>query len=197
MTALTTEAEFYDTHAATQGEDHPLYPMWRCAASWLDLRDPIFDLGCGAGGLALALTRTDWEGDYVGMDFSESSLELATLIRPGTAQSWEFVQADLRDDSPWDDIPGDAQFVMLEVLEHLEDDLSVIQRWVPPGHRLVFSVPNFHSTAHQRVFSSPQQAYERYSPLLTFTAWRLFALDPPPGRAVHLFDTRVRGDVWR
>lgn len=195
MSVAPTESGYYNKHAASVSLDHPLAPVWRQAAAWLHDADPVYDLGCGTAGLGIARTEREAKGHYTGVDFSRASVELAQLaVAPAT---W-FV-ADLRDEPPWlpEEIPGNAQFAATEVLEHLEADLAMIERWIPPGHRFIFSVPNYGSESHQRHFRSPGEAYKRYSPLLHFTAWRLFDLSPPRGRAVHLFDTIRRSDTWR
>lgn len=193
-----TEAAYYDLHATSQA-GHPLTPLWEEASRWCGT-DGVVDLGCGAGGFAL-LRVPDYDTKaYVGVDFSEASLDIARRAVRGAAGrrddvSW--VVADLRDDPPWKESQaGNWCYVATEVLEHLADDLDVIRAWVPPGHRLIFSVPNYPSESHQRHFPSPLSVYDRYSPLLEFVAWRLYDLAPPPGRAAFLFETRMRNDAW-
>lgn len=44
---------------------------------------------------------------------------------------------------------------MLEVLEHLSKDRKVLMR-LPKRSRIIFSVPNFDSASHVRVFHSEE-----------------------------------------
>lgn len=192
-------AEFYDTHAASQME-HALQPVWEEACRWIHMTVPITDLGCGPGGFALTLARWGYKGHYVGVDFSPASLLIARtdIEGLGIAMDYDLIQADLNRDPPWRNasISGSIEFTCFETFEHLDDDLGIIQRWVPPGHRLIFSVPNYPSEAHVRHFGGPGAVFARYAPLLHFARWSMIDLGPPRGRAVHLFDTTRRSDSW-
>ena len=51
--------------------------------------------------------------------------------------------------------------ICFEVLEHIQDDLGVLNR-IPRGTKLLLSVPNFDDPYHVRYFSSEKEVYERY-----------------------------------
>ena len=83
--------------------------------------------------------------------------------------------------------------VLLEVLEHLDDDLDALER-IPPGLPVVFSVPNFWSRAHVRRFLQPRDVFDRYGPLLDFDAWQVLAF-PAWGRRIHVFRATRRSEI--
>lgn len=61
------------------------------------------------------------------------------------------------------------RFVALEFLEHVEDDLGVIEA-VPKGALMVFSVPTYDAAGHVRCFASPEEVVDRYGKLLELQA---------------------------
>jgi len=201
LTAL--DASYYDDtvpiHTLETVGDHPLAPLWEAVSSAVK-NDDVYDLGCGPGPLALTLWLREYKGEYRGYDFSPVCVDAARFATggcdEGTAHSFEV--ADLRDDPPYKDEPvrGNAWFVFVEVLEHLDDDHGALRRWVPPGGKVLMSLPNYASESHVRHFASPGDVYARYAALLRFRAWRMFDLSPPEGRAVHLFEAVMREDVW-
>jgi 2-polyprenyl-3-methyl-5-hydroxy-6-metoxy-1,4-benzoquinol methylase len=60
-------------------------------------------------------------------------------------------------------------FVVLEILEHLEQDTELLAA-IPQGATVILSVPNYDSEAHVRFFADADAVVERYGALLDFEA---------------------------
>lgn len=197
MTAV--EADFYDTDIQNPESlamrplwESPWLPLYLEVAGWIENDKPIVELGCGTGRFAALLAERRHNADYQGIDFSPLAIDAARDQGTG----FEFEVGDLRDWAPEEHISGDTVFVCLETLEHLDNDKALIAR-IPPGHRLILSVPNFDSKAHVRHFTSPAQIWQRYQPLLLFRRWSYIDYaDGRPGRAIHLVETVRRSESW-
>jgi 2-polyprenyl-3-methyl-5-hydroxy-6-metoxy-1,4-benzoquinol methylase len=153
--------EVYDKEKRYQGHysDSPHLMMYKIAEGLLAevWESHILDLGCGTGQFAHYL----WDNGYMtylGVDFSETAIGIAHGLSP---QAFEV--ADVRTYEPkWEDF---NTVVMLEVLEHLTDDLELIKK-IPEGKDVIFSVPNFDDPAHVRHFTSKEEVYARYDNLI-------------------------------
>lgn len=122
-------------------------------------KNSILDVGCGNGTFGHMVTNHS-KLTYRGFDFSEKAIELA---KENCSTPEFFSVGDARDSSNYE-----KEFECLtctEVLEHLEDDLSVIRAW-PSGKPFVCSVPNFDSVYHERFFLTEESVLERYGDLL-------------------------------
>lgn len=93
----------------------------------------VLDLGCGDGCLVAELSgRIDAE--FTGADISEHALEIARKNVPNIP----FKQVDLEKGVP----DGTYDVVMMsEVLEHIEDDETVMRKVAPITRHIVISVP--------------------------------------------------------
>lgn len=172
-------------------------PLYREAASWVGVEEDVVDLGCGTGRLGHQLAlNADRYGGYVGVDFSRAALDEADryLAEHAPGLERELRHDDLRTWAPSPTRAGNCVYVCLETLEHLEDDVDLVRR-VPPGHRLILSVPNYDSEAHLRTFRNASDLWERYGQLVTFRRWSLVDLGGDRWR-VHLCDTVRRADSW-
>jgi tRNA (uracil-5-)-methyltransferase TRM9 len=117
----------------------------------------ILDLGCGNGMLWRRLAEQGFQGQYVGLDFSQKLLELATqqasqtLAGQPATHPPRFMQADLTENGWEPGVPQPAyDFVLaFAVLHHLPGELTVIQllqkirRFLAPGGKFIFSVWQF------------------------------------------------------
>lgn len=176
-------------------EESPWLPLYEEAARLIG-NDPVIDLGCGTGRFAQALYRQTRRGSYLGIDFSSRALAEAKRAFPEGVRRDEgitFSKQDLARWKPSDSLAGGTVFTCLEVLEHLEGDLDLVRR-IPPGFRLVFSVPNYPSAAHVRDFRTVGAVWKRYGLLVTFTRWSLIDLDG--AHAIHLLDCKRRIESW-
>lgn len=192
----TVEPDFYDRAMTDPGapsmlplERSPWLPLYEEAASWIKANEPVIDLGCGTGRFAKQISLIPGRyGTYTGFDFSAHTITEARRYCPGL-----YDVVDLREWHVDEPIDGATIFTCLEVLEHLADDLDLAKR-VPPGHRFIFSVPNYASEAHLRVFPSLGLLWARYGNLVTFNRWTRIELDER--KVIHLIDSTRRTDSW-
>lgn len=140
-------------------KDLPYYPVYQVAYGMItDIEDAdILELGCGTGQFAQML----WDNGqpcYLGVDFSPIAIGIAEGLSPNM-----FEIGDIRS------YPIDTScfntIVMLEVLEHLQDDLELIKR-IPAGMNIVFSVPGFDDPSHVRFFRRKDDVRNRYRDLI-------------------------------
>ena len=159
-------AAYYDDMFTAGGEggvyDLPYryssyYPLFRAVLRQVRSAKTRFalEVGCGTGGLAHLLSdHTDVA--YAGFDFSAQAV---TKARSRTGRDdWFFVGDALSPTSyhhPYDTI------ICTEVLEHIRDDLRVIEQW-RPGSTCICSVPNFDAESHERFFEDEEQVRKRY-----------------------------------
>lgn len=115
----------------------------------------VLEVGCGTGQLAQLLVEWGVES-YTGFDFSEVAVEIAREQVPEAT----FLVADARTTGLFESINHDW-IVCTEVLEHIEFDLDVINRF-PPGVRVLCTVPSFDYTSHVRFFANAREVELRY-----------------------------------
>lgn len=181
-------AEFYDTILADPEalgliplEQSPWLPLYRAAAALIPAHMSLADLGCGTGRFAKLLNRPD----YIGIDFSVAAINEATRYADGFGT---FIVGDLRDIP----LPDAGTFVLLEVLEHLEEDIALLRR-IPVGALVVLSVPSYESEAHLRQFEAPGSALDRYEDVLELCQWQRIRLRLRHDRYWHLISGYAKG----
>lgn len=150
---------------------------------------PIIDLGCGTGRFA-ELVRRGTYVSYRGYDFAPEVVAEAKRYCHGVA--FAFYVTDIREWEHGPDLPDICCYVLLEVLEHLDDDLDALER-IPPGCPVVFSVPNFWSASHVRRYAQPREVFDRFGALLDFDAWQAVPF-ATPGRRIHVFRAERRAE---
>ncbi len=120
----------------------------------------VLEVGCGTGSFAHMLRAKSPFFQYKGFDFSSVAVKKAK-IRCKSESS--FFVGDAMDptsyDSPYDVI------VCTEVLEHIPEDLLMIENW-KKGIQCVCSVPNFDSQYHERFFENESDVRIRYEGLI-------------------------------
>lgn len=131
------------------------FPAWRTLLDRLPDKAAILEVGCGSGQLAQLLVQEGHQ-PYVGFDFSREAIDMARRRLP----EGEFVVADARTTDLFESAAYDVA-VCTEVLEHVDDDRGLLRR-IPPGVRVIATVPTFDSTTHLRFFPEASDAYERY-----------------------------------
>lgn len=192
----TYTAEWYDT-AMTEREapsmlpleDSPWLPMYEHLASLIQPHEEVVDLGCGTGRFLELLSRRSHYARLIGYDWSQEAIEEGKRY----AHKAMFLQESMEDWRPASDRPGNTVYVCSEVLEHLEDDLALVRK-IPSGHRFIFTVPNFDSASHVRVFRNVGDLWGRYEGLLKFRSWKLIELGPL--KVIHACETIRRRDSW-
>lgn len=158
---------FYDTiyknsdKYALDANDSIYEPTWKEVCSIIEKEniEQVIDIGCGPGQFAEYLTARLPNVDYLGLDFSETAISLAKKRCPHL----NFACEDVRDYTS-QKINKKTVYVMLEVLEHIEDDIGLL-KLLPRQSRIIFSVPNFDSFGHVRFFKEKFQLKERYGSL--------------------------------
>ena len=121
----------------------------------------ILEVGCGSGQFAQLLFESGIK-NYIGFDFSPKGLEVARSLSPQ-----RFFLGNAYDKSNYQDVNnleilGSLEYdltVCLEVLEHLEKDLEVLENM---SGKVILSVPNFDSESHLRFFKRDLDAIDRY-----------------------------------
>ena len=144
------------------GEKSIYAPVWEKVISIVKERGAsyILDLGCGPGQFADFIHKKIPAINYCGVDFSESAIELA---KSRGLTKYNFIKAPLplKDDGIYENADT---VVCLEVLEHIDNDLDVIES-IPSGKFIIASVPNFDSLGHIRYFNNEKEVVERYGHL--------------------------------
>lgn len=161
-------AAYYD--AVYEGSSSYKEPYWesRYYFLWSVVADRlvranvghVLDIGCGPGQFA-SLLRDKGFDRYCGIDFSETSVELAK----GMCPTFEFVVADLSDPETLGTREYDC-VLALEVLEHVEDDVGILAH-IRLGTTVFITVPNFPDPAHVRYFRDAQAVRARYEHLFS------------------------------
>lgn len=138
--------------------DNPYRRLWERTAAFVPEHRSVVELGCGSGRLAPLLMAKS--RSYIGLDFAPRLVGEAQRYCPAGV----FMVRDLR----FDPIPDAEVYVANEVMEHLDDDLGLLER-LPKGATVVFSVPSFDSASHVRHFPVRGEAQRRYAGLVAIT----------------------------
>jgi len=115
----------------------------------------VLEVGCGSGFLAKMILQ-EYGCAYRGFDFSAEAVRNAGSR---TGRPDLFFVGDALDSRSY---AGDYDtIVCTEVLEHVDLDLEVIQRW-RDGSWCICSVPNFDYAGHVRFFNRNEEVMARY-----------------------------------
>lgn len=150
-------------------EESPYRELYERGAELIEPGLHICDLGCGSGRFASLVI--DKAAHYWGIDFSE---RLITEAGRYTGRPELFQHEDFRHCF----IPPADVYVLMEVLEHLDDDLGLIER-LPSGSTVIASVPSFDSHSHVRVFPCEWRVRSRYATVLNMDV-DIERIDLPP-----------------
>jgi SAM-dependent methyltransferase len=141
----------------------------------------IFDVGCGPGQLASFL-KDRGLGRYVGLDFSQRTIQMAKSVCPG----FEFVRADAFQTDLFQTLPYDI-FLTTEFLEHVENDLDILKK-VRSGTRVYATVPNFADPGHVRFFKNADEVKARYGHLFQTIKVDVYLENNVSGLSYFLFE---------
>jgi SAM-dependent methyltransferase len=148
-----TDNSVYLCHYA----DSEYYAIWCVLVDRIQPRNIrcILDVGCGPGQFASFLCDQGLLR-YVGVDFSAECIRMAKLACP----SFEFICADVLSSDVLQKLDYEV-VVATEFLEHVQDDLAVIDR-IRLGTEFYGTVPNFAHASHVRHFKSAEEVRLRY-----------------------------------
>lgn len=128
----------------------------------LDVNIKIAELGCGPGLFAEFLYEKGYK-NYWGVDFSEKCIELSKE----RVSSYQFSIGNLYDKNIQKKFINYDIFIIIETLEHIRDDLSIIKA-IPKGKEIIISVPNKDDPGHVRYFRSIATVRHRYKSSIKF-----------------------------
>lgn len=153
---------FKDSNRYHQSWDkvHPSYKiLWEKSIDLLTQNNikNVLDIGCGMGQMS-ELTHIH-NIQYKGIDFSEYAIE---FCKSKNYPNQIFEVADALKYKYNDEIEG---YVTHEFLEHIKDDLQVLNN-LKPHKFILLSVPNFDSQGHVRWFTDVKNVQDRYSPYI-------------------------------
>jgi SAM-dependent methyltransferase len=188
-TSREEPAGWYDQLYAGTAEYHKSYEqsfyyfLWSVIVDRIRLAKlrRILEIGCGPGQLAGYLLEQGVE-KYTGLDFSPQAIAMARQSVP----AGEFVVGDARSPEIHARTEHDA-IICTEVLEHIEDDLVVVSRFLP-GKRCFCSVPNFPYDSHVRHFRDSAEVVDRYGRFFTALDVCTFKSPREPADRFFLFD---------
>ncbi|WP_435749593.1 class I SAM-dependent methyltransferase [Thauera sp. AutoDN2] len=160
----------YDEMFSKGGEQAPYqlpyflscyYPMYLAVLDVLKRTGSsrVLEVGCGTGGLA-HLLKDRYPVEYIGIDFSSVAVEKA-IKRTNNPDS--FLVADALSPELYNS--NLSTIVCTEVLEHIPQDLKLVELW-PEGTHCICSVPNYDSQYHERFFKDEAEVIERYGELI-------------------------------
>jgi trans-aconitate methyltransferase len=144
----------------------------------------IIDLGCGVGYFAKILTDVGFKM-YIGVDFSEKVLDYARKHAP----SYDFRCIDLYDEKIKTMFLSNKIFVMIETLEHIKDDMKVLN-YLPSNATIIGSVPSALSETHVRAFKGISDVVQRYNKIIDFDFMKTIVMKPK-NHKVTIFRGRI------
>lgn len=115
----------------------------------------LLEIGCGSGQFAKLLFKSGYN-NYTGVDISKEAIAFAKNINAQHKDNFFVGDAvDFIRRADYDLV------IMLEVLEHLKDDMKLFEA-MKPGKYCCCSVPNFASYNHYRIFDGLDSMKARY-----------------------------------
>lgn len=122
----------------------------------------VAELGCGAGNFVSIMSRRKMKPEmYVGIDQSHKDISVAKAAYP----DWKFIYGDICDQRIRAEYERFDAYLMLNLLETLEDDLGFL-RTLPSEKPLVFSVPFSPQPGAVRFMTDSHAIREYYSDIL-------------------------------
>lgn len=149
----------------------------------------VLDVGCGPGQFAEFL-RSQLSIRYHGLDFSKVAISKARdrMVTDATFEVFDVTKDVLPAVTP------NTALVCTEVLEHVVDDLAVIEA-LPQGYPCCCSVPSFYTFSHVRHFTLKEEVVTRYARF--FDNFEVFEISLGAGNnRLYLF-TGMRNSVMR
>ena len=125
--------------------------------------DNVADLGCGVGNFVSVMTARGMRPEmYVGVDNNHQGIMTAKAAYPG----WKFIYGDMRDSRIRAEYDRYGAFLMLNLIDTLEDDLEFLAS-LPPDKHLVFSVSKTENPEARFFLTESNEVRNRYSSILS------------------------------
>ena len=121
----------------------------------------IIDFGCGNGQFSRYIQNKLDINKYIGYDFSNFAINYANKNNKNINFTYEIKNFNNMEKINL----TNKTFICLEVLEHINNDLNIIKKMTSESE-FVFSVPNYNSKGHVRIFKDKSEIYKRYDKLL-------------------------------
>jgi hypothetical protein len=122
----------------------------------------VADLGCGVGNFVSIMTAKGMRPEmYVGVDNNHQRISTAKAAYPG----WKFIYGDMRDSRIRAEYERYGAFLMLGLIDTLEDDLEFLAS-MPPEKPLVFSIANSERPEASFFLPESNAVRERYSSII-------------------------------
>ncbi|MDR2338694.1 MAG: methyltransferase domain-containing protein [Deltaproteobacteria bacterium] len=130
----------------------------------------VADLGCGQGNFTSVMSAKRQKNEvYIGVDSSHARIQIARKAYPG----WRFVYGDFTDPKVREEYERFEAYLLLDVLDAMEDDLGFLER-ITPGKHLVFNVRKNMREGAVRCFEDHFAVRTRYSALLSIKSMGSF-----------------------
>ncbi len=143
----------------THYSQSPYLTVWQKVAEFITKEDKVIDIGCGVGQFMELLFDRGIQ-EYIGYDFSEQAIKMATGLIQSKNISYKVIYQNIYDNQNFE--IGDV-YVICEVLEHLINDFDkVLFSHIPKGKKIVITVPNYLGGSHVRKFDTIAQVVNRY-----------------------------------
>lgn len=154
-------SEMSGEYAKVHPEKSIYFEVWKGIRNLISANATVLELGCGVGLFAKYLMESGVNYQR-GVDYSTVAIDRAKAINP-THQN-KFHIMDLRHVNR---IPNHFTVICLEVLEHLENDLELLEK-IDINTEVIFTVPDFDCESHQRHFKTEDEVFQRYTKLFSF-----------------------------
>lgn len=153
----------------------PYSPIWDAIIrEWIGSGKFIIDFGCGVGQFAAMLYDIKPTNTYTGVDFSKEAIAIAEKrYLPNST----FVCARFNKLTK-ELLQGFDIVLILETLEHLpkDEDLQLLSR-LDRNQYIIFTVPNYISGGHYRIFGTLNDVKLRYGKWVTILKTKTFKIN--------------------
>jgi 2-polyprenyl-3-methyl-5-hydroxy-6-metoxy-1,4-benzoquinol methylase len=156
---LFAKSEAYKTHWSLSR----YFNLWESVIKEINLEKPIIDIGCGPGQFGLMCAEKGCKS-YLGLDFSSQAIGIAQ-DKCKNYDNVNFIEKDL---FSLEISNNETQFLALEVLEHINEDLAFLEKLKKnnKGALLVITVPTFDDAGHARYFKTAKEWQSRFEKVI-------------------------------
>jgi trans-aconitate methyltransferase len=119
----------------------------------------VADLGCGPGNFTSVMAKRNQRKEvYIGVDISHGHIKTARAAYP----DWTFIYGDFRNREVIERYERFDAYLLLNVMDVLEDDLAFLDL-LPPKKLLLFDMPRFAKPGSLRYHEDASSLRDRYS----------------------------------